>query len=323
MTRSVFAWLWAASTLVLGGRLFARPEPKLRSIFWFKALIHWRQLAGWHRSPALPIHQELQRQPQLLGVLIWPLLDLRWHSAQRLRALEQHFAAIDALGDALALWVDECRQLIGLDEVHSGLSLVLERPDFLGREGQLALSLFFEGERLYSIAFLLDRTGATLTAYVGAIQGAKQSPGSNLYRGLTKSAFGLRPRDLVLALFLVFCAELGVTRVNAVQDQFRQHNHRYHGRHGCCKIFTDYDAVWQEHGGVLSDDGFYALEPGLRTKPLELVPTRKRAMYRKRYEFLQSVRQRWRDLLAGRVQTGSLCLLLAWQLGETMLELAV
>lgn len=265
------------------------------------------------------MHRELQREPQLVGVLIWPLVDVRWTSGRRLLALEQHFEAVESFGDLLALRVGDRRQLMSLDRVDLDLSLQLERQAFLGREGQLALSLFCGPGRLYSVAFLLHRGASTLTAYVGAIQGVKQDPSNNLYRDLTKRAFGLRPRDLILVLFLVFCAEIGVTGVHGVQEQFRQHRHHYHGRTGCAKVYSDFDAIWVEHGGVLSDAGYYVLEPGLRTKALESVPTRKRAMYRKRYEFLEEARDQFRAIVAGKSSIIQMCLMLCLQLGDVAL----
>lgn len=319
MSTSTIAWLLVASKLILGGGFFSRPELKLRTLYWLRGMWHFRKISKYLASPALPIQRELQQEPQLLGVLIWPLVDNRWSSGQRLLALERHFEVVESFGDLLTLRVGECRFLLPLERVDPDVTLQLERQAFLGREGQLALSLFCGSERLYSVAFLLHRCESTLTVYVGAIQGVKQDPGNHLYRNLTKSAFGLRPRDRVLSLFLVFFSEIGVTCVHGVQEQFRQHRHHYHGRAGCTKLFSDLDATWVEHGGVLSDAGYYVLEPGVRAKALESVPTRKRAMYRKRYEFLQDVREKCRSLAGARNAVIQMCLMLALQFGDALL----
>lgn len=48
---------------------------------------------------------------------------------------------------------------------------------------------------------------------------------------------------------------------------------------------ADYDALWQEFGALDQDANFVRLQPVVR-KPLQEVAAKKRAMYRRRYEWL-------------------------------------
>jgi uncharacterized protein VirK/YbjX len=47
-----------------------------------------------------------------------------------------------------------------------------------------------------------------------------------------------------------------------------------------------YDTIWLEHGGTKADSGFFVMSSIMRRRPDEDIPSRKRALYRRRYEFM-------------------------------------
>ena len=56
------------------------------------------------------------------------------------------------------------------------------------------------------------------------------------------------------------------------------------------KLKTDFGAFWEEAGGRETEDKrFYELPLVLPRKTMEEVPTRKRAVYRRRFAFLDAV----------------------------------
>jgi uncharacterized protein VirK/YbjX len=62
---------------------------------------------------------------------------------------------------------------------------------------------------------------------------------------------------------------------------------RYSKKKKAC-LQADYDELWQEFGALDQDANFVRLQPVVR-KPLEEVAAKKRAMYRRRYEWLDQL----------------------------------
>lgn len=242
-------------------------------------------------------------------ILAGPLVDARWHTAKRIEEFMRHYRETGKLGNLLKLQMNETRSILKLDSICETLEVCLECNTWFCHEGQITLSLFYAGERIYSVAFLLSSKDGQRIAYIGAIQGVKQAEDSDAYKTITKAAHGLRPRDLSIALFQLFCNAMQVHHVLAVQDKNRQNrdgivlreitialfrllfkeNHsRIYSRSGDNpQVFADYDTIWKENGGVLRPDGMYMLTSGIRPKDLSEVASKKRSMYRKRQVFLE------------------------------------
>ena len=55
-------------------------------------------------------------------------------------------------------------------------------------------------------------------------------------------------------------------------------------------LFNDYDIIWQEKGGTISTDGcLYRLPLELNLKPISEIASKKRSMYKKRYQLLDDL----------------------------------
>jgi len=276
------------------GALFKRGmwrDPSLKARFWLQGIAHFRTVGRMSTHTGFGNLAEVAKKDErFFGVLIWPLIDARWEVDRRLAELQRHYQEVASIGSLLDLLPGESKTMLRLDDVNPALNLRIERPPWFTREGQLTLSIFYEDQRVYSVAFLLSKAYGQRVAYVGAVQGVKQADDSDLYKTITKDAHGLRPRDLVISLFLVLCESLGVREVLAVQDRYRQHRHSYFGPSGNPKVFADYDEIWKEHGSFLNLNGLHSLPPGVRMKPMESIPSKKRSVYRKRYHFLNESR---------------------------------
>lgn len=279
------ALLQASKDLYHGGHW---GNPALFVRMWLQGILNFRSVAKIYRnSPYGNISEILTDEPHFLGMLVWPLVDARWPPKRRLHELMLHFKQVAALGSLLRLQPRQIKSILKLDAVCAGLDLCLESQPWFAREGQCTLSLFYAGERTYSVAFLLSEKNGKRIAYIGAVQGVKQTEDSDTYKMLTKAAHGLRPRDLGIALFLLLCQAMRVERVLAVADSNRQHQHSYFDPSQRAVLFASYDAIWTENGASPQADGLFALTPGLRRKDLTEVPSKKRSMYRKREVFLE------------------------------------
>jgi uncharacterized protein VirK/YbjX len=170
-----------------------------------------------------------------------------------------------------------------LGGIGSDVQIRLEKPCWFEHEGELAISLFLDDLRLYSLVFTLGQCQARRVAYVGALQGLGRPDARDIYRTLTHRMYGLRPRALLVQAFRMLAASVGVERILAISDGGWVGRSEYFGSK---TVLSSYDSVWQESGGLEAEDGFFELSPQVVKRPIEDVPSRKRAQYRRRYEML-------------------------------------
>jgi uncharacterized protein VirK/YbjX len=245
------------------------------------------------------LQRAFQQRPEIVGAIVWPYMCSTWSSKERIQRIDEHFRLIDSMGGALDFPIDQSFELIDLGDVQESLRVVLDRPQWFMREGQLVLNLFMADVRIYSIAFSFAFEGERTVAFVGAIQGGNADGAMADYKDLTKTLHGMRPRDFLVELLRSFCRTLGVWRIYAVADASRQHRSSYFGKAKSDTLSLNYDEIWSERGGIRHDADFFMLGPEAPLKSLEEIPSKKRSMYRKRYELLDSLHARIATACAG------------------------
>jgi uncharacterized protein VirK/YbjX len=246
------------------------------------------------------LRRQLRRRPELWGMAVTPFMCADWGVRERIALLVEHCRCLDGLPEALAQSMDQDVELIRLDELGRPYRLVLHQVSWMLREGPLTLSLFDDDERLFSLSFSVVRERAQLVAYVGGLQGRRSADALDWYRDLTKSAFGLRPRDLLFELFCAFARCLGVARIKAVSDGRHSLNSDYARRNS--PESTDaprlsYDEVWRERGGVRVSAAFFEVPLTPRRRSTAEIPAKKRKMYAARYSLLAI----WETRIAARL----------------------
>ena len=162
-------------------------------------------------------------------------------------------------------------------------------------EGQLTVSLFVGVDRVYCLAFSVNRFNDAHALVIGAIQGAKLENVSEIYRECTKQTFGMRPRDLLVFIAQLIASRVGCTHILAIADD----HHQTRNKSNQNDKIASYDDLWEEHLGVRQNDGFYRLPVEVRRRAAEDVPAKKRSQYRQRYNFLDSVDSTIGDKLLG------------------------
>lgn len=55
------------------------------------------------------------------------------------------------------------------------------------------------------------------------------------------------------------------------------------------KLLFNYDEFWADNGGILNSDGYWYLPQEIERKTLDEIASKKRSMYRKRYEMFDSL----------------------------------
>jgi uncharacterized protein VirK/YbjX len=188
-----------------------------------------------------------------------------------------------AQGEGVALWSlsPTCRVELSVNEVswHEGRWMLCLRDD--------------QGQRLYSLSFGFLPCGALL---VGTVQGPR--PGvpkvEELIRELTKTAEGVRPPYLLFEALRVAAAAWGVPALVGIDPV-----HHVKGRWNLRgrRLRFDYRRFWSEVGATQRSDCYW--EAGLQPLPRDLadVPSRKRAMYRRRWALLDDLAQALQGVL--------------------------
>ena len=156
------------------------------------------------------------------------------------------------------------------------------------KEGLLSVMMWFNGKALYQIMFWLnyDKNGEP-SLYIGAMQGPNTENAKETVKETTKLAHRYRTKNLILYMTQAVARALGVKHIYAVANEgYYANNHVRRDR----KLKTDFGAFWEEAGGKLTKDiRFYELPLTETRKTMEEVPTRKRAVYRKRFAFQDDV----------------------------------
>lgn len=254
----------------------------------FAALLRSDVPADLVMRPSSDPHFEraLTQRPDLAGVVLWPYQNAQWPAPERLERMCAHYRVMADVLSAYDHPMDHAVVLTELGPHMAGLRLVLDQPWWMMREGGLTLSLFHNEFRAFSISFSLGHTEDRLSAYIGGIQGRNVDHALDLYREMTKTLYGLRPRDLTVIALQYLLAGWGVKELHAVRTASQHHNHPFFGH---TKHSLDYDAIWSERGGEIIDAFSAGLPMTPVLKPLDEVKAKKRKMYTARYAFLEQI----------------------------------
>lgn len=261
------------------------------AVQFVRCLTQFPRLRAWFADTGNPaLHEALAHRPSLITCVGRPYVHVGWPAARKLDIVRDHYQLLsDEFG-----WLrfDPGGQVV-LAQLGEGLSLRIDKAPWFEHEGELTLSLFGEATRLYSIVFTLGRSEHRRIACVGALQGLGSPEALEIYRLLTRRLHGLRPRDLMITSFRQLCSALGVVRIFAVTDNASVSRSAYFK--DAVKLHASYDQAWAENGGLLETEGpwrgFCSLDPVFTPRPADDIPTRKRALYRRRYELLAELGQ--------------------------------
>lgn len=156
------------------------------------------------------------------------------------------------------------------------------------KEGLLSLELNLGREHLYQMMFWIARDKQGQYAlWIGAMQGPNMENARDIIKKITKRSFGYRTKNLILYMVQALARALGIRKIYAVTNYgYYANNHVRSDR----KLKTNFEDFWTEAGGHATEDRrFYELPLVEPRKTMEEVPTRKRAVYRKRFVFLDEV----------------------------------
>ena len=211
--------------------------------------------------------------------------------AERKQLIQQHYELLQQkMADemVLTLSMDGSYEIWhSMDEDIEWRTVLMMEPG-QRKEGLMSLEMKLGTDNLYQIMFWLAKDKAGEEAlWIGAMQGPNMENAKDIIKDVTKRSFRYRTKNLILYMTMAVARALTVKHIYAVSnDGYYANNHIRRDR----KLKTDFGSFWEEAGGhVMDDSRFYEIPLVEPRKTMEEVPTRKRAVYRKRFAFLDEV----------------------------------
>ena len=235
----------------------------------------------------------LKLEPNVLGNLVWPYIHKDWDVPKRFSSIAKHYTLLKSMPKFLDVSDTVPREIVSLNSFSPNTAIVLDKPRWFVREGEIVLNIFQNDLRIMSVAFSLADYHNEITLYVGGIQGIHSRTPSEksleIIKQLTKDFNGLRPRSFVIAVLRMIATRIGATKILAIDQMHRHHWHPYFRSSIKSVSNTNYDEIWKDHEGTAGTDGFYQLKTSTARKDLSEVDSKKRSMYRKRFEMLDQI----------------------------------
>ena len=208
----------------------------------------------------------------------------------RIALIEAHYTFLEsclATADFVELGFDREREIWRSSESDITWRAYLKFESGQRKEGLLSVMMDVDDTHLYQIIFWIEQRDGQPTLVIGAMQGPNTEDAQDFVREMTKRAHRFRTKNLILYMTQAVARALGVQRIFAVSNAgYYANNHLRRDR----KLKTDFGVFWEEAGGWQTEDKrFYELPLTLPRKTMEEVPTRKRAVYRRRFAFLDEV----------------------------------
>ncbi|MBR2178932.1 MAG: DUF535 domain-containing protein [Selenomonadaceae bacterium] len=183
----------------------------------------------------------------------------------------------------LSLWQ------MDLDDEFKSMELTMGMEAGQRKEGLLSLKLRLNDNRpLYQIMFWIAKDKVDDWAmWIGALQGPNMEDAKEVVKKITKKCHAYRTKNLILYAAQAVARNLDLKKIYAVTNEgYYANNHVRIDR----KLKTSFSDFWIETGGSHTDDDRFDLLPLIETrKSAEEIPTRKRAVYRRRFALLDEI----------------------------------
>ncbi|QHM73300.1 VirK/YbjX family protein [Mixta intestinalis] len=267
----------------------------LRSLAW--PITTFSYMEQMSQLPAM--RQALHIQGLLPAKIHRPYLCANFSVKQRAQALLDHYGTVQQLPQPLRqLFLSPVNQpvayLQGKNEERFDITCSTGRFD---REGEVSLVLTYNGTVIASLSFSFLQQAGQLGLLIGGLQGPRKTVDATVIREATKAGHGIFPKRLLMETLFYLAASCQVTWIQAVGDDthvFR--SLRY--RHSKKEVFhASYSEFWLSLNGQALANGLYQLPLAMPRKPLEEIASKKRAEYRRRYEFMDALQRQLSEVV--------------------------
>ena len=239
----------------------------------------------------------VEHHPRILEKIFRPYLYKETNHKKRVQLICQHYYFLSKkLNKAIIerIYSDTALTLFSFtieldDDCSKTFHINLHYQYQFEKEGEMLLVLQqADGERIYSVAFSIIGEIEKPELVIGGIQGPSATIDERelIIRKLTRQRFGLRPKSLMIELISMLAAHWNCQRILAVTME----GHVYQRvKHHLNRIKNDYDSFWMECQGIPHGENFIRLPVQIERKPLEVIKSKKRNLYRQRYQWLDQI----------------------------------
>lgn len=232
----------------------------------------------------------LKQNPDIYERPLKPYVCVNWSRNERLQYLKDHFHFVQRLFGNKAAEVISHKgiPLFSFEDTEEN-RYTIKLYEGASREGSMGIKLVDAQERtLYELSCHVTGQQQN-TLYIGMLQGPNENfpDRQAIIRRLTKSAFGLRTKALMVELILMLARQWGIHEVRAISNK----GHIYQAwRYITSKrksVSFNYNELWEEFGGQTVSTYLYRLPLTPPRKDPATLNKTKRKLYTKRYEWLQ------------------------------------
>jgi uncharacterized protein VirK/YbjX len=286
------AWSWS--------RHVHRLHPS--SLKVFKRHLRWATAAALRPTESLAwfaFHDQPEMKgfahanPRLVFRALTSYMSVRWGLARRTKVIQDTYLFVVHRGGFLAeaMRRPEGMTLAELDLDRGQKARIRIGSDAQFRkEGEISLFLELEGVSgpVTGMALSLEHEEGWV-ARIGGFQGRKGGDEDTI-KLATKAMHGLRPKNLMVLLAQELVQVLGLSRLCGVGNGIQVFRARMNNPLVPVRnIRFDFDALWQEVGGVPREDGWFDLPLSTPRRGPDDIKPNKRSMYAKRYAFLDAL----------------------------------
>ncbi|EXI62801.1 membrane protein [Mannheimia granulomatis] len=254
-------------------------------------------LRSWlHRDKIKKFKLFIEQNPHLIPLLNarpnynYPLahrfLDKRFSSTERLQKMCDNLLFLpQKLSHLPPLW----EQKVNFGEVIPDFELLLNINEYQPMEGFWALELCHKPTQ--ELIYLLTFGKLEEALLIAVIQGPNFEGSKELVKQLTKNCHGLRPAYLMVEAMKALTSVLGYKSLLGIPQKYQNKSRFVQSK----RYVVDYDAIFAESNGKAGK--YWQLPLELEGKKMDEIPSKKRSMYRKRYEMLANLKQSMQALL--------------------------
>ena len=238
----------------------------------------------------------LNQRPVLYVKPYRPYISTKWNKKQKIKVIQDNYNFLKNKGNLLS-------KLLNANKVPIIIAEVQFKNDFVGylklgydyryrKEGELVL--FFDcdklGGRIISASFSFEELKKDFwVCYIGCVQGTNINA-ENSIKLLQKLMYGLRPNSFIIYTLQELASNLGCNEIygvgNAIQAYRKKHFIHIPWIHN---IHFDYNTFWEELNGKKMEKGWYKLPLIPVRKNIQDIKSKKRSMYKKRYNMLDAI----------------------------------
>ncbi len=247
----------------------------------------------WFNLLQLPPYKHIfSFKPRIYIKPFRPYISLSWSKKRKLKVISETYEFFkninylfyqDILNSNEGIIISE---LVFNDNYFGSLKLGYDER--FRKEGELVLFIeSCEKEKIMSIAFSIERNyEEKWVCLIGCIQGFNKDS----FKSLQKLIYRMRPNNFIFFCLQELCKNLGCDRIHGVNNKTQVNNGKHFinikFRH---KIFFNYDNFWISVGGKKINKYWFELPLTMFRKEQTNIKSNKRLMYRKRYNFLDSI----------------------------------